>query len=126
MSCSQGICSSLVLSSKDTSDSLRQHCCLYFLFLTRELPLLGHVSLFWHLFAFLSTRTSLFFHLLMLHGHESFCRPSPEVLSDPSYSMVSQFLDLQLAVSDFTSNLDLFCHVIQSKLLLHVPPVLDP
>ena len=49
MSSSQDICSSLVLASRDTSDSIRQHCCLCFLFISRELPLLGHVYLFWHL-----------------------------------------------------------------------------
>ena len=71
MFCSQYICSSLVLSSRDTSDSLRQHCCLCFLFISRELPLLGHVSLFWHLFAIIFTRASLFFHILLFQGHES-------------------------------------------------------
>ena len=71
MSCSQDICSSLVLSSRDTSDSLRQHYYLCFLFISRELPLLGYVSLFWHLFAIIFTRTSLFFYLLMFQGPES-------------------------------------------------------
>ena len=32
MSSSQDICSSLVLASRDTSDCIRQHCCLCFLF----------------------------------------------------------------------------------------------
>ena len=36
-------------SSRDNSDSIRQHCVLCFLFISRELPLLGHVYLFWHL-----------------------------------------------------------------------------
>ena len=52
MSCPQDICSSLDLSSKDNLDILRQLHCLCFLFVTRELPLLGHVSIVWHLFAF--------------------------------------------------------------------------
>ena len=71
MSSSQDICSSLVLASRDTLDSIRQHCCLCFLFISRELPLLGHVSLFWLLFAIIFTRTSLFFHLLMFQRHDS-------------------------------------------------------
>ena len=36
-----------------------------------------------------------------------FGRPSLDVFSDPSYRVVSQFLDLQMAVSDFISHLDL-------------------
>ena len=92
------ICSFIILSSKDHPFSLRQHRCLVlktfvlslsflqrtlqtvsgyivvcaFFFVSRELPLLGHVYLFGHLFAFfIFTRTSLFFHLLMFQGHES-------------------------------------------------------
>ena len=34
--------------------------------------------------------------------------PSLEVFSDPSYRVVSQYLDLQMAVLDSTSDLDLF------------------
>ena len=93
------ICSFIILSSKDHPFSLRQHRCpvlktlnfvlflsflqrtlqivlgnivvCAFFFISRELPLLGHVFLLWHLFAIIFTRTSLFFHLLMFQGHES-------------------------------------------------------
>ena len=89
------ICPSFILSSKDHPFSLRQHRYLVLktlvlifsflqrtlqivsgdtvvctFFLRRELPLLRHVSLFWHSFAISFTRTSLFF-LLMFQGNES-------------------------------------------------------
>ena len=71
MSRCQEICCSLVLSYKDILDSLRQYFCLCLRFIPRGPPLLGHVSLFWHLFAISSTRTSLFFHPFMFQRHES-------------------------------------------------------
>ena len=40
--------------------------------------------------------------------------------------MVSQFLDLRVAVPDFTSEIDLFAMRFNRKLLLHVSAVLDP
>ena len=126
------ICPFFILSSKDHPYSLRQHRCLvlktfvhYLSFLqrtlqivsgntvvcafllTRVLPLLGHVSLFWHPFAIILTRTSLFFHLLMFQGLESLADHLLRSLY-PSYKVVPQFLDLQMAVLDFTSDLDLF------------------
>ena len=45
-------------------------------------------------------------------------RPSLEVFSHLSYKVALQFLDLQMVVSDFSSYLDLFCHVIQSQAAL--------
>ena len=69
-------------------------------------------------FAIIFTRTSLFFHLLMFQGHESLADHLWRSLSHLSYKVVSLFLDLQMVVSDFSSDLDLFCHVIQSQAAL--------
>ena len=63
----------LVLSSKDALDSLRQHCCLCFLLFQEGF----HSWDMWDMCLSLSiclpfsTRTSLFFHLLVFQGHES-------------------------------------------------------
>ena len=98
MSCSQDICSSLVLSSNNSSDSLRQHCCLRFLFVTRELPLLGHVSLFGTCLPFVLQEQVCSFTYS--------CSRSMILWQTIFYRVVSQFLDLQMAVSHFTSDLD--------------------
>ena len=67
-------------------------------------------------FAIIFTRTSLFFHL-MFQGHESLAdHLSRSFLT--FHKVALQFLDLQMVVSDFSSYLDLFCHVIQSQAAL--------
>ena len=73
----------------------------------------------------------LFWHLLPLFLQEQVCSSTfscsrgtnpwqtiSGVLSHLSYKVVSLFLDLQMVVSDFSSDLDLFCHVIQSQAAL--------
>ena len=62
--------------------------------------------LFWHLFAIIFTRTSLFFHLLMFQGHES--------LADHLWRSYLTFL----GSSDGSQTSHLFCHVIQSQAAL--------
>ena len=114
MSCSQDICSSFVLSLRDSSDS-PGNTVVWAFFLSRQLPLLGHVyfGIFCHYFYKNKS-------VLPPHVPEAwiFGRPSLEVFSHLSYKVALQFLDLQMVVSDFSSYLDLFCHVIQSQAAL--------
>ena len=76
--------------------------------ITRGLPLLGHVSLFWHLSANFFYKNKSVLPPIHVPGACIFGRSSLEVLTDLLYGVVSQFLDHQLAVLDFTSDLDLF------------------
>ena len=86
--------------------------------ITRRLPLLGHVSLFWHLFANFFYKNKSVLPPTCVPGAWIFGRPSLEVLCHFLYKVVSLFLDLKMVVSDFSSDLDLFCHVIQSQAAL--------
>ena len=72
MSCPQDIASSLVLSSKDASDSLRQLCCLYFL-------LFQECFQFWDMFHTFGTCLLFFLQEQVcsstILGHESLTDP---------------------------------------------------
>ena len=118
MSSSQDICSSLVLASRDTSDSVRQHCCLCFLFLYQESFHSWHMCIYFGTFCHYFYKNKSVLPPSHVPGACIIGRPSLEVLSHLSYKVVSLFLDLQMVVSDFSSDLDLFCHVIQSQAAL--------
>ena len=125
MSCSQGICSSFFLSSKDRLNSLRKHLCLCFLYLTRECSFLGHVCTLLAPVCRFSTRTFLFFQQHMFQEQEYFGRPTLEVSLDHFTRVVFQFFEHQVAVLNFTSEIDFFAMRFNHKLLLHVSSSAD-
>ena len=104
MSCSQDICYLIVLSLKDTF-RLSQAILLSVLSFCnkRASTLLSFLTPVCH--SFYKSKSVL----PPTHVPRAliFGRPSLEIFADPLYGVVSLFLDLQMVVSDFTSDLDL-------------------
>ena len=111
----QDLCPSVIPSSKDYSGSLRQHNCLCLHKQTRGHSLLGHVCPHLAPVCLLSQEQGCSYSKTRSRGHESCSRPTLQVSTDPSYRVVSQSQDLQVAVTNRlpTSNRSL-CHKIQS------------
>ena len=113
---SQDLCPSVIPSSKDYSGSLRQHNCLCLHKQTRGHSLLGHVCPDLAPVCLLSQEQGCSYSKTRSRGHESCSRPTLQVSTDPSYRVVSQSQDLQVAVTNRlpTSNRSL-CNKIQSQ-----------
>ena len=113
---SQDFCTSVIPSSKDYSGSLRQHHCLCLHKQTRGHPLLGPVCPDLASVCLLSQEQGCSYSKTCSRGHESCGRPTLQVSTDPSYRVVPQSQDLQVAVTNRlpTSNRS-FCNKIQSQ-----------
>ena len=113
---SQDFCTSVIPSSKDYSGSLRQHHCLCLHKQTRGHPLLEPVCPDLASVCLLSQEQGCSYSKTRSRGHESCGRPTLQVSTDPSYRVVPQSQDLQVAVTNRlpTSNRS-FCNKIQSQ-----------
>ena len=113
---SQDLCPSVIPSSKDCSGSLRQHNCLCLHKQTRVHSLLGHVCPDLAPVCLLSQEQGCSYSKTRSRGHESCGRPTLHVSTDPSYRVVSQSQDLQVAVTNRLPTSDRsFCNKIQSQ-----------
>ena len=114
--CSHDFCTSVIPSSKDYSGSLRQHHCLCLHKQTRGHPLLGPVCPDLASVCLLSQEQGCSYSKTRSRGHESCGGPTLQVSTDPSYRVVPQSQDLQVAVTNRlpTSNRS-FCNKIQSQ-----------